>query len=165
MKKRKKNMMSPAGILLVLTLFLNGCSSSGNAESIVSESLSIDVSGAEEITDADSHEGLHNDGTTYIILKFKDNRLSEQIKGNSQWHSLPMDRKTETLAYGISDREKSIGPYLGDIELPEIQNGYYRLIDRHEENDTDILERTSFNFTLGIYDTDTKTLYFCEIDT
>lgn len=164
MKKRRKTMLSPAGILLALTLFLNGCSFE-STESIVSESLSIDVSGAEEITDADSHEGVHSDGTTYIILKFQDDKLLEQIKDNSQWHPLPMDEKSETLAYGVSDSEKSIGPYLGDIELPEIQNGYYRLIDRHEEKDTDILERASFNFTLGIYDTDTKTLYFCEIDT
>ena len=64
-----------------------------------------------------------------------------------------------------ADSKKSIGPYLGDIELPEIQNGYYRLIDRQEEKGTDILERASFNFTLGIYDMDTKTLYFCEVDT
>ena len=51
------------------------------------------------------------------------------------------------------------------MELPEIQNGYYRLIDRHSDTDTGILDRYSFNFTLGVYDSDTNTLYCCEVDT
>ena len=49
--------------------------------------------------------------------------------------------------------------------VPDIQNGYYRLIDRHSDRETDILDRYSFNFTVGLYDTDNNTLYFCELDT
>ena len=52
--------------------------------------------------------------------------------------------------------------------LPEVENGYYRLIDRQMENGfvtAAMLERASLNFTLGIYDTDTDTLYYCEMDT
>lgn len=164
MNKKTKKLLSIAIILLSLTLCLSACASAP-PEDIVSESLDINASGAEELASTNSRGGIQGDGTTYIALKFQDNRLLNQIWGNSQWHSLPMDKKTQTLAYGFSDNEKSVGPYLDDIELPEIQNGYYRLIDRHEEKGTDILERASFNFTLGIYDTDTKTLYFCAVDT
>lgn len=51
----------------------------------------------------------------------------------------------------------------------ETQHGYYILIDRQVGNrktsGEDILQRNSFNFTLGLYDTDTNTLYFCKLDT
>ena len=67
----------------------------------------------------------------------------------------------------------NVGPYLTDEEkeplVPEIQNGYYRLIDRHagqdEPGDLGILGRASLNFTLGRYDSDADRLYFCEMDT
>ena len=62
------------------------------------------------------------------------------------------------------------GPYLTGEEwdplVPEIREGYYRLIDRHAQaGESDILDRHSFNFTLALYDTETDTLYFCELDT
>ena len=75
---------------------------------------------------------------------------------------------------GIIDNEtERIGPYLTDQEgnplVPEIENGYYRLIDRQVKEGwatgADILHRGSFNFTLGLYDADAELLYFCELDT
>ena len=62
------------------------------------------------------------------------------------------------------------GPYLtdeeGDLLVPEIREGWYRLIDRHAEaGKTDLLSRASLNFTLALYDTDTDTLYYFEMDT
>ena len=151
-------------MLLSLILYFNACGSK-SAKDTVSESLKIDVSAAEEISAADTHGGMHGDGTSYIILKFADDSLLEQIQGNESWTSLPFNRTAKALAYGISEDGKHIGPYLGDIELPEITKGYYCLIDRQDEKETDILKRASFNFTLGIYDTDTDMLYFCEVDT
>lgn len=93
--------------------------------------------------------------------------MLEELKKDRQWKPFPpdADATVTALAYGISDNSSAIGPFTGDIELPEIRSGYYRLIDRQSENDTDILERDSFNYTLAIYDADTKTLYFCEVDT
>lgn len=38
-------------------------------------------------------------------------------------------------------------------------------IDRQEDQETDILDRPSFNVTVGLYDTDTNTLYCCTLDT
>ena len=62
------------------------------------------------------------------------------------------------------------GPYLtdgeGDPLVPEIRAGFYRLIDRHAQaGETDLLGRASLNFTLALYDTDTDTLYYFEMDT
>ena len=57
----------------------------------------------------------------------------------------------------------------GNPLIPEIRNGYYRLIDRQikkgEAAGADMLHRSSFNFDLGLYDADTNILYFCQRDT
>ena len=87
-----------------------------------------------------------------------------------------MDETTQILVYGISGEENhtayQIGPHLSDSNgnplVPEVKDGYYFLLDRQAEDDAagkDILERNSFNFTFGLYDTDTNTLYCCELDT
>ena len=48
-----------------------------------------------------------------------------------------------------------------------IANGFYRLIDRHSDagDGQNLLERASLNVTLAVYDADSDTLYFCEMDT
>ena len=93
----------------------------------------------------------------------------EQIKASAQWGDFPLDGIVKALVYGISDETSSIGPFLNDGNgnplVPEILNGYYLLIDRHTDKETDILSRRSFNFTLGLYDADTDTLYYCKLDT
>ena len=50
---------------------------------------------------------------------------------------------------------------------PGIANGFYRLIDRHSDagDGQNLLERASLNVTLAVYDADSDTLYFCEMDT
>ena len=71
------------------------------------------------------------------------------------------------------DSEIQMGPYLTDGDghpfIPEVENGYYLLIDEQAEEGkatgADILHRASFNFTLGIYDSDADILYYFELDT
>ena len=41
----------------------------------------------------------------------------------------------------------------------------YKMIGALTKKDVDLFERSSFNFTLAIYDTDTNTLYYFELDT
>lgn len=89
----------------------------------------------------------------------------------------PLDDTVKALVYGIETREGDsligIGSYLSDEEnrplIPEIENGYYLLIDRQAEEGkatgADILYRASLNFTLGIYDSDADILYYFELDT
>ena len=66
--------------------------------------------------------------------------------------------------------QHSNNTYDDDLEIPQIENGYYYFYDRHDEatdpyDDSEFLARFSFNFTLAIYDSDTNTLYLCEYDT
>lgn len=90
-------------------------------------------------------------------------------------HRFPWTRRPRPLAYASPERHGgevfSAGPYLtddsGDPLLPGIANGFYRLIDRHSDagDGQNLLERASLNVTLAVYDADSDTLYFCEMDT
>lgn len=159
-------------------LLLNGLTAcaSKSSQDIVSKALGLDVSGGSEISYLDTHSG-NGDGTSCIVLGFQDDAVLEQIKVKDAWSTLPLDQTTQALVYGISGETDQtsyqIGPYLSNNEgnplVPEVENGYYFLLDRQAEEGqatgADILNRGSFNFTFGLYDTDTNTLYFCELDT
>ena len=54
---------------------------------------------------------------------------------------------------------------VGNPLVREIQKDYYILIDLQDDQEIDILERPSFNASVGLYDTDTNTLYCCTLDT
>lgn len=166
---RKKYFIVTA--MVILTFVLTACGSNGYQKTI-SKELGIDVSSGNKLSYSDDHGGFHGDGTTFASLSFSDEKVLEQIKKNTNWKAFPLDDTVRTLIYGVSDETSSIGPYLTDNKgyplVPDIQNGYYILIDRQVEEQAtgaDILHRSSFNFTLGIYDVDTHILYFCELDT
>lgn len=157
--------------ILVYLFTLTACSSESIQDS-VSKELGINVLTGKEISSYDTHGG-NGDGTTCIAFSFENDKVLEEIKSNSDWKAFPLDETVGVLVYGVSDETSKVGPFLNDNNgnplVPEIQNGYYLLIDRQTENDNtnsaDILHRNTFNFTLGLYDTDTNTLYFCQLDT
>lgn len=159
------------GIVLVFVFSLAACGSQEPQE-IVSEALGVDASTGSTMSSMDTHSG-NGDGISCIVLHFDGNEMIKQIEADDAWQPFPLDETVQTLVYGVSDAESSIGPFLTDEDgkalVPEIKNGYYRLIDRQVEQDTatgaDILNRGSFNFTVGLYDTDTNMLYCCELDT
>ena len=159
------------GIVLVFVFSLAACGSQDPQE-IVSEALGVDASTGSTMSSMDTHSG-NGDGTSFVVLHFDGDEMIKQIKADAAWQPFPLDETVQTLVYGVSDATSSIGPFLTDEDgkalVPEIANGYYRLIDRQVEEDqatgADTLNRASFNFTVGLYDTDTNTLYCCELDT
>ena len=159
------------GIVLVFVFSLAACGSQ-DLQEIVSEALGVDASSGSAMSSMDTHGG-NGDGTSFIVLHYDGDEMIKQIKADTAWQPFPLDETVKTLVYGVSDATSSIGPFLTDEDgkalVPEIENGYYRLIDRQVEEDkttgADILNRASFNFTVGLYDTDTNTLYCCELDT
>ena len=175
----KKQMI--LSITAALALLLSACGG-GSARSVQDEiagALELDLSGCEVVSSWDDHGGFHGDGTAFAELKCSGGGVLDQIIEDSDWKAFPLDRTAQSLVYGVTEQtgteETGImvyqtGPYLtgeeGDPLVPEIREGYYRLIDRHAEaGETDLLDRASLNFTLALYDTERDTLYFCEMDT
>ncbi len=161
-------------VLMLLMIFsLVGCGKK-DIQSDISESLGIDVRKGNVLMDSDSHGGFHGDGMLFQQISFEDSKFSDEIKDNDGWKPMPLSQNMEALVYGIEVDTSSIGPYLtdesGDTIIPDIQNGYYYFYDRHSESkdpfsDKDILNRASFNFTLALYDSDNRVLYYVEFDT
>ena len=168
-------------IMAVLALFLTACGG-GSARSVQEEvavTLGLDLSGCEVVSSWDDHGGFHGDGTAFAELNCSHTGVLNQIKEDGNWKAFPLDKTVQSLVYGVTEQtgteETGImvyqtGPYLtgeeGDPLVPEIREGYYRLIDRHAKaGETDLLDRASLNFTLALYDTERDTLYFCEMDT
>ena len=155
-------------LALAPCLLLAGCGAK-SGEATVAKALSLSVTGAALVSAYDSHGGFLGDGAGCIALSFPDGRLEEQLAADPAWHSLPADETVRALVWGTQDEGASIGPCLTDSDgaplVPAVESGYYRLIDRHSEQETPLLERGSFNFTVGVYDADARILYYCELDT
>lgn len=162
----KKFLISLAILFLLLAVV-----SPQSTQSRISKELGIRVTGGRELLHYDTHSG-NGDGTACIALRFEDDKVLKEIQA-SRWKSFPLDETVRTFVYGVSDGTNAAGPFLTDDNgkalVPEILHGYYVLIDRQAQTDlatgADILHRHSMNVTLGLYDTDTDTLYFCELDT
>ena len=156
-------------IAAALALLLSACGV-GSARGVLDEiagALELDLSGCEVVSSWDDHGGFHGDGTAFAELNCSHTGVLNQIKEDGNWKAFPLDKTVQSLVYGVTEQT---GPYLtgeeGDPLVPEIREGYYRLIDRHAKaGETDLLDRASLNFTLALYDTERDTLYFCEMDT
>lgn len=162
-----KRLITTISALLTLAVLLTACGLKSTQDT-VSKALGFDVSRGKEVSNYDTHSG-NGDGASCVVISFDDDTILEEIKRNAEWKPFPLDETVQSLVYGVSDAASSIGPFLNDGNgnplVPEIQNGYYLLIDRNTGKGADILNRGSFNFTLGLYDVDTNTLYFCKLDT
>jgi len=143
--------------------------------------LGVDISGYTEITESDNHGGFHGDGELLYTAYYNAGpaaELEEKLevlagKETSGWKKLPMTEVLQTAAYGIKEETRRVGPYVtldGQQALPEVTEGYYYFRDRHsqaedERDDSQLLQRHSFNFTLAVYDAENNVLYYYEGDT
>lgn len=122
------------------------------------------------VEEQDTHGGFHGDGSYYLILDCSDN-IEAALQIVEGWNALPLSETLSLVMYG-GERD-SVGYSYNlaqEAHMPEVENGYYSFTDRHPEaeDDTDdgqLLSRSSFNFTLAVYDTDTNRLYYFEFDT
>lgn len=163
-------------LLFLLLLGLTACGSecSDNSLKEISRNLGTDVGGGEIVSQSDNHGGFHGDGTTVVEIQFTDSAFAEQMEENGEWNALPLTENLTALVYGIHNEDSSIGPMIhgGDCipVIPEIENGYYYFLDRHSQStnpkdDSGVLDRASYNFTIAIFDTDQQILYYMELDT
>ena len=144
-------------------------------EEIIAEKIGQSISGGEITVFEDSHGGFHGDGALYAEVKFPDSSFSDRV--SLEWKPLPLGTELRIVCYGGTDKNGySCAPHIRDVEgnarIPQIEDGYYyfidnytaeRVADRYDESE--FLYRSSFNYTLAIYDSDTKILYVFEYDT
>ena len=165
-------------IVLCLLLALTGCGARSLQEK-ASLALELDLSTGTPVAERDTHGGFHGDGMSFLKLSFPDSTLADAIAADPNWNPLPLSDLTTALVYGITTEQDGTsmgwGPYLTDdpgepLVSPAVENGWYRFIDRHAQSydsadESEVLERGSFNFTLALYDADRNELYYLTLDT
>ena len=160
-------------ILILEAVLLSACGSKDSIEPTldISKMIDIEIKDHNMINHIETHGGFHGDGTTFYSMEIVNNDTIEEIK--SEWKEMPLTENLTALVYGLKDETSSIGPYIsedGEALFPKVENGYYYFYDRHSESkdrfdDTDVLDRHSFNFIIAIFDTDTNRLYYSKFDT
>ena len=172
----KNKMIAGALIAAVCAIMLlaGGCSAK-DPLSDFEKNAGIDLAAADSIEERDTHGGIQGDGTYVAVIRFSE--TPEAVTGG-EWKRLPLTDTLKTALYGFTDGtgEYMIMPLIDfesagiDTEIPYVENGYYYFEDRHRKSadpsdDTDLLARASYNFTLAVYDSDTDTMYVIIEDT
>lgn len=123
------------------------------------------------VEELDTHGGFQGEGSYYLILDCSNNK-EKSLEIIENWNKLPLSKSLNYIMYGKVKDGLTYGYELAKKEahIPEIKNGYYMFEDRHSESkdskdDTELLDRHSYNFSIAIYDCDTDIMYYFEYDT
>jgi hypothetical protein len=150
-------------ISLILIVFVVALSSCGKEDSLnaFSKQCGIDLTEGTMVSCEDNHGGFQGDGYLLAVVQYTDNSICEEMEENEHWLELPLSENLQTFLYQ---------PYDDTLAIPEIKNGYYYFYDTHSDSkdhydDSRLLDRSSFNFIVALYDMENHTLYWCEYDT
>ena len=103
-----------------------------------------------------------------ISVSEKREEATELIR---DWTPLPLSENLQLMMYGGEKDGVNYGYNLAEeAHWPVINNGVYKFVDRQirvgdQSDDSYLLDRYSFNFSVAVYDLDTDTLYYFEYDT
>lgn len=157
--------------LFGLIIFITGCSSSPTQ--VIKTKINLDISKCKIENKIDEH-AFNGDGDYFIIANCSESP-DDILNQLSDWKNLPFSENLQIMMYGGKKGTTTYGHRLAEkIGIPLIENGYYYFVDRFAKKYNDIediysdealLDRSSFNFTIAIYDTDSDLLYYYEFDT
>ncbi len=125
----------------------------------VERALGLDLSAGEARTYLDTHDGFLGDGVLYAAAAFPGGSLEKQLV---DWKPLPLPPEAERLRKMAED---------GAYPIPPATDGLYWV--RDEQNKADPSDgshifdsdRGSYNCALAVYDRESRTLYYYELDT
>lgn len=126
-------------------------------------------------TKYDSHGGFHGDGISMAVYALDKDAAVGQLQTLPGWRKGPLDENASTLSYGSGTQaNRQQGPYITDQDsrplVPQKDWAYWYFEDRQAEKSsderysTDVLNRSSLNFTLALYESSGR-LYVFKMDT
>lgn len=152
--------------VLIFCLLLSSCGILNEKNNI----LGFDVTGYNIIEEEDTHGGFHGDGIYHLILDCSnDPQKAQNMVGD--WTQLPLSENLNLVMYGgEKDGTYYEFNFAEKSNFPMIENGVYKFYDRHSEavdpfDDSQLLSRYSYNFSLAMYDIDNDILYYFALDT
>ena len=154
-------------IAIVICLVFSACSTIDNRRT---NYFGFNANDFIIVEEEDTHGGFLGDGSYYLILDCSEN-TSKAYEIIKYWKKLPLSDNLNLAMYGGNKDGVIYGyNFAEEAHLPIVTNGVYKFVDRHTESDcksddTKLLSRYSFNFSLAVYNFDTDTLYYYELDT
>lgn len=157
-------------IIFVFVFVCTGCYDIKTTEEYIYDKIKIDISSCTITTEIETPVSFNGDGEYFITADCYKSRdiILNQIKN---WNQLPLTNNLQLLMYGgEKDGITSFAIPSNEIEIPNINKGYYYFLDRHDEaiyynSDENVLNRFSYNFTIALYNEETNKLYYYELDT
>ena len=148
-------------VLMVFNIIYN------NKLDYISKILNLDINNCKLINYENSHDGFLGDGEYYAKLNCTTNE-SNIIK--DKWTKLPLSEELNKALDIKFCSGNGCSTFFERYNIQEIKEGYYYFYDRHSDainsNDEKIInDRSSYNFSIGLFDSDSKNLYFYELDT
>ncbi len=154
-------------IAVVICFVFSACSVMGDRRT---DYFGFNITEFAVVEEKDTHGGFLGDGSYYLILDCSQNS-GQAHKIIEEWKNLPLSDNLNVVMYGgEKDGISYSDDFAEEARWPTINNGVYKFVDRHSESvnesdDTNLLSRYSFNFSVAVYDLDTDTLYYFDMDT
>ena len=161
---KNKVLIVICGILLAICI--SGCTYSNKIEHI-SKNMEINLENCKIEEDKDTHGGFLGDGEYFAKIICTENE-DREIKAN--WKKLPLSTELQEVMELIQYDNDGGKTAYERYNIPNLEDGYYNFYDRHSEsadnkNEEELNSRSSYNFSLGIYDSENMILYYYELDT
>lgn len=149
--------------LLGLVLLLNFPGREQTDLEYVSSIVGIDLPQPIQESYTDLHGGFHGDGEAFGVYQFDaeaHEEILKTIQSSTHWYEYPLSDDLQTRLYLDCD------------SMPTLEDGYWFVYDQQSEGETAYSDamlndpsRYSFNYKASLYDSETCTLYFFELDT
>ena len=145
-------------LILSLVILLSGCMKDNKPLKV----LKLDEKTCKIAKNIDTHGGFLGDGERFSKIECNSVNIEE-------WNNMPLPKEIdEVLSMEICDNKSCKSTY-ERYSIPK-NKGYYYFIDRHSDSKDkfdykDLNKRSSYNFTLGIYDDTKNIIYYYELDT
>ncbi len=152
-------------ISIILVTFIN--SVYDNKLKRISNNIEIALESCKLENEKDSHGGFLGDGDYFARIACSNINYDELTKN---WQALPLSEPLSEVINMKQCSSDSCKNVYDKFAIPNINDGYYYFYDRHSEannryDDTNLNNRSSWNFTLALLDKATNTIYYYELDT
>ena len=153
--------------IIIILLLISGCSFLFNNKERISKNIELDLDECKIEKEKDTHGGFLGDGDYFAKLKCSSINYNEL---SNNWKTLPLSEQINKAIEIKQCDDNGCKNLYEKFSIPNIKNGYYYFLDRHSESkdkfdDSELNNRSSWNFTLAIIDKDTNIIYYYVLDT